>query len=139
MSHEDDGRIALEQEIADLRFALRQATDRASLAEVKCSQLLSAGMLTDTDRGDAEIARLRLEAAHAEIERLHTAIRRLADQDATLSVQGGAVTVTMDDTLTDAEREAVESAIGVLDCDDGTLLDCSDIVSTLRNLLERTK
>jgi hypothetical protein len=50
MSHEDDGRIALEQEIADLRFALRQATDRASLAEVKCSQLLSAGMLTDAER-----------------------------------------------------------------------------------------
>ncbi len=33
-------RIALEQEIADLRFALRQATDRASLAEVKCRRAL---------------------------------------------------------------------------------------------------
>jgi len=37
-------------EIADLRFALRQATDRASLAEVKCSQLLAAGRLTDAER-----------------------------------------------------------------------------------------
>jgi hypothetical protein len=37
-------------EIADLRFALRQATDRASLAEVKCSQLLEAGRLTDAER-----------------------------------------------------------------------------------------
>ena len=43
-------RIALEQEIADLRFALRQATDRDSLAEVKCRQLLAAGRLTDAER-----------------------------------------------------------------------------------------
>ena len=47
---DDDSRLALEQEIADLRFALRQATDRASLAEVKCSQLLAAGRLTDAER-----------------------------------------------------------------------------------------
>lgn len=43
-----------------------------------------------------------------EIERLRDAIRRLADQDATLSVQSGNVTVTMDATLTDEEREAIE-------------------------------
>ena len=43
----------------------------------------------------------------AEIERLRDAIRRLADQDATLSVCGGNVTVTMDATLTDEEREAI--------------------------------
>jgi len=48
------------------------------------------------------------EEAAAEIERLRNAIRRLADQDATLSVQGGNVTVTMDATLTDEEREAIE-------------------------------
>jgi hypothetical protein len=42
-----------------------------------------------------------------EIGRLRVAIRRLADQDATLSVQGGSVTVTMDATLTVEEREAV--------------------------------
>ena len=47
---DDDDRIALEQEIADLRFALRQATDRASLAEVKCSQLLESGRLTAAER-----------------------------------------------------------------------------------------
>lgn len=35
--------------------------------------------------GDAEVSRLRLEAAHAENGRLNEAIRRLADQDATLS------------------------------------------------------
>lgn len=45
-----------------------------------------------------------LEAA-AEIERLRFAIRRLAEQDATLSVCEGDVTVTVDATLTDAERD----------------------------------
>ncbi len=47
---DNDSRLTLEQEIADLRFALRQATDRASLAEVKCSQLLAASRLTDAER-----------------------------------------------------------------------------------------
>ena len=47
----------------------------------------------------------------AEVRRLREAIRRLAEQDATLSVCDGNVTVTMDATLTDAEREAIESAI----------------------------
>jgi len=49
-----------------------------------------------------------LRDALDEIDRLRVAIRRLADQDATLSVQGGNVIVMMDATLTDAEREAVE-------------------------------
>jgi hypothetical protein len=65
---------------------------------------------TGSQCGDAEIARLRLQSAHAEMELLRTAIRRLADQDATLSVCDGAVTVTMDATLTDEEREAVKLA-----------------------------
>ena len=46
--------------------------------------------------------------AAAEIERLRLAIRRLADQDATLSVQDGNVTVTLDATLTAEERVAIE-------------------------------
>ena len=68
----------------------------------------------------------------AENERLKEAIRRLADQDATLSVCDGSVTVTMDATLTDAERAAVAWAE-----------DCADsqrewkIGATLRGLLER--
>lgn len=45
-----------------------------------------------------------------ENDRLREAIRRLADQDATLSVQGGNVIVTMDATLTDAERSAIKEA-----------------------------
>lgn len=43
----------------------------------------------------------------AEVRRLRAAITALADQDATLSVCEGTVSVTMDATLTDAERAAV--------------------------------
>jgi len=45
------------------------------------------------------------EKLRSEIASLREAIRRLADQDATLSVQGGNVTVTMDATLTEEERQ----------------------------------
>ncbi len=44
----------------------------------------------------------------AEVRRLRAVIAALADQDATLSVCDGAVTVTMDATLTDAERAALD-------------------------------
>jgi hypothetical protein len=59
---------------------------------------------------DREQADQIIKCQRAEIARLKAAIRRLADQDATLSVCDGGVTVTMDGTLTDAEREAVEVA-----------------------------
>lgn len=68
------------------------------------------------------------EKLRAEIARLREAIRRLADQDATLSVQGGSVTVTMDATLTDAEREAIDWYANFPD---------GIHAATLRNLLER--
>ena len=71
-----------------------------------------------------------LNDAVAEIKQLREAIRRLAEQDATLSVRGGNVTVTLDATLTDEEREAVEFAVEHLQNSGwGT--------ATLRNLLER--
>ena len=78
------------------------------------------------------------EQAADEIARLRLATCRLAEQDATLSVQGGNVTVTLDATLTDAEREAIDAAahaaaqlyVGP----DGVAL-----AATLRGLLERTK
>ena len=78
-----------------------------------------------------EIAGLR-----ARLEEHRLAIRRLAEQDATLSVQGGNVTVTMDFPLTDAEREAIESAISDYEENDDDA-DCARMVSTLRGLLER--
>jgi hypothetical protein len=78
-------------------------------------------------RGDANVARLRLEAAI-----------RLADQDATLSVCDGNVKVTMDLTLTDEEREAICQAVGAYDANDDDE-ECASIAATLRSLLERTK
>jgi hypothetical protein len=74
------------------------------------------------------------EEAAAEIERLREAICRLANQDATLSVQGGSVTVTMDATITDAEREAIEVAAEAYIADHG-----ERFAATLRSLLERTQ
>jgi len=76
----------------------------------------------------------------AEIERLRLAIRRLAEQDATLSVCDGNVTVTMDATLTDAEREAIEEALAenVVDADLFRCEVAKTHAATLRGLLERT-
>jgi len=77
----------------------------------------------------AQVASEHCQKLADEIERLREAIRRLAAQDATLSVCDGNVTVTIDATLTDAEREAIEAAIhGEND---------ATVIATLRNLLER--
>ena len=81
---------------------------------------------------------LLMEKAADEIEQLRLAIRRLAEQDATLSLlckRDGScvVTVTMDATLTDEEREAVTVA-----CGDSSQWGRPH-VATLMRLLERTK
>jgi hypothetical protein len=103
--------------------------------------------LSDWDRIRVEGERISREEAYkvlaleiatlrAENERLRLAIRRLAEQDATLSVQGGNVTVTMDATLTEQEREAVVTAMAFLreEADDpGVAQDAA----ALRGLLER--
>ena len=80
--------------------------------------------------------RKRAHAAVIEIARLSEAIRRLADQDATLSVQGEGVTVTLDATLTDEERAAVAF---FAELRGGDFDSCLPRAATLRNLLERTK
>ena len=73
-----------------------------------------------------------------ELALLRLAIRRLAEQDATLSVCDGNVTVTMDATLTDEEREAIERAVGFCECTTSPLPTSSQI-ATIRGLLDRTK
>ena len=78
-----------------------------------------------------------LDEQAEEIARLRLAIRRLAEQDATLSVCGGAVKVTMDGTLTDAEREAIREAADAYESNNGDA-DCERIAATLRGLLART-
>lgn len=104
------------------------------------------------------------EEAADEIERLREAIRRLAEQDATLSVQGGNVTVQMDatpeileqlsqrggplvpfdppqTTLSDAERKSLEWAILTLANSSGArvgvAMDNVIAAQQLRKLLER--
>jgi hypothetical protein len=85
---------------------------------------------------DCELTNLRTEnkLLAEELEKHREAIRRLADQDATLSVCDGNVTVTMDATLTDNEREAIDRVAFWLD-QHGWRKD----VDTLLALLERTK
>ena len=79
-----------------------------------------------------------LDEQAEEIARLRLAIRRLAEQDATLSVVGGNVTVTMDATLTDAEREAIREAVGAYNDNDDDE-ECARIAATLHGLLKRTE
>ena len=77
-----------------------------------------------------------MDDAADEIARLRLAIRRLAEQDATLSAQGGSVTVTMDSTLTPEERRDITiAADAYADNDDDP--DCERIAATLRGLLKR--
>jgi hypothetical protein len=73
-----------------------------------------------------------------EIARLKDAIRRLAEQDATLSVCDGDVTVTMDATLTDEERtflRMVRDTYAMQDDDEV----CGMIAASITGLLERTR
>ena len=75
-----------------------------------------------------------LTDAVAEIKRLREAIRLIADQYATLTVQGGNVTVTMDATLTDEEREAIYRAEARLRT---AYVPDDETAATLRKLLKR--
>jgi hypothetical protein len=74
------------------------------------------------------------EEAADEIESLRKAITGIADQDATLSVCNDNVTVTMDATLTDAEREAIAACVA-----DDEAATAHERADTLRGLLTRTK
>ena len=100
-------------------------------------QRLRAGL----EAGAIDLADI-MDAAD-EIERLWLAIRRLADQDATLSVVGGGVIVEVDATLTDEEREAVErgycSLMGVEDMSAECTRWDAEAAATLRGLLEKNK
>ena len=110
--------------------------------------------MTDKERevgtaGERLVERVRItqsllddnEKLRAEIAQLQEAIRRLADQDATLSIKGGGVIVTMDATLTDEEREALGWGLNWLSARFG--MDESPMahrdIATLRRLLDRMK
>jgi len=78
-----------------------------------------------------------IEEAADEIERLRLAISRIADQDATLSVCNGNVTVTMDATLTRYERHCIERVRDIYADEDDVA--CNEIAAVLDGLLDRTK
>jgi hypothetical protein len=63
--------------------------------------------MADDPMDNADWLRHAVVADRIKIARLEEAIRRLAKQDATLSVCDGNVTVTLDATLTDEERHAI--------------------------------
>ena len=101
--------------------------------------------ICDRLRDEVTDADGRLDAtlldAVAEIDRLREAIRRLADQDATLSLlckRDGTqvVTVTMDATLTPEEREAIYRAEARLRT---AYVPDDEVAATLRGLLKRTQ
>ena len=100
----------------------------------KCAARSESECGCDADWTPQEVYDLRTEN-----KQLKEAIRRLADQDATLSVQGGNVIVEMDATLTDAEREAVEAAAKIIDAYEEEMDGFpSGAAAALRGLLERT-
>jgi hypothetical protein len=102
----------------------------------RITEYLSHGGLFNPELMQHQTVRDLLIDCRGEIDRLREAIRRLAEQDATLSVCDGNVTVEMDATLTDAEREAVDY-FAVIHAVDGEPL-CTH-ADTLRGLLARTK
>ena len=83
-------------------------------------------------KADAPIPRATVALAAVEIERLRFAISRLADQDATLSICDGNVTVTLDATLTDAERKVLGNV-----ADDARYRGLGWTEQVVRGLLER--
>lgn len=92
------------------------------------------GLRTWVHAVDAVPASDLMDEAAREIDNLRLAIRRLAEQDATLSVVGGNVIVTMDATLTDAERMALADAA---DRYAEVAPESAETAATLRGLLER--
>jgi predicted phosphoribosyltransferase len=84
--------------------------------------------MSDTPIMSWEQADQIIKDQRAEIERLREAIRRLADQDATLSVCNGGVTVTVDGTLTGAEREAMSAAACI--CEDAGRTEIAVVINT---------
>lgn len=106
----------------------------SDIAELLTEYLLHGGLYNPELMQHDKVRDLLIDCRD-EIARLRDAIRRLAGQDATLSVCDGDVTVTMDATLTDAEREAI-AYFAVIE-GDKYLPAANMAAATLRKLLER--
>lgn len=105
---------------------------------IDCTDIAVAGRAyADNLIGEPNVSKL-MHAMADEIVQLREAIRRFAEQDATLSVSGGHVTVTMDGPLTAEEREAISWAAEIAcadDSDDFALWNAG----IMQRLLKRTK
>jgi len=84
---------------------------------------------------DEAALRIIVRQQRAEIERLKDAIRRLAEQDGTLSVCDGAVTVQVDGSLTTEEQKALLFFAGYGRPQNGPVI--GKHAETLRRLSER--
>ncbi len=131
----------LEEAAAELERLGGKVVLWRAVASLNAQEVASAGSVTERPLGDPEIAVEILKLRVAELEQ---AIRRIADQDATLSVCDGAVTVTMDATLTAEERDAVRFSVTAslpeTEKLGGVAAElCRMHAATLRGLLERTK
>ena len=112
-------------------------SDSTTPQDGKAMSPASTGSLAERPLGDPEIA---VEILRLRVAELEQAIRRLAEQDATLSVCEGNVTVTMDATLTDAEREVLEWLAIAGDNTRPTNKTISPVMRAIvRGLLERHK
>lgn len=107
---------------------------RARLHEHRIAAQRLAELSDARQRG--ETGQPVLSDAEREVARLREAIRRLADRDATLSVCDGSVTVTMDATFTDAERDDIACAASRLESEANGPRDLQ-VAATLRGLLDR--
>lgn len=72
----------------------------------KCAAYSESECACDVDWTPQEVYDLR-----EKVQRLEEAIRRLAEQDATLSVCDGNVTVQVDATLTEEEKKGIDGII----------------------------
>jgi hypothetical protein len=115
--------------------------DDAGSAPMRGSQPVMA--IVKSDEG---ALRIIVRQQRSEIERLKDAIRRIADQDATLSACAGEVTVQVDGTLSDHERKSIDRVIFLLnyqadELDKSGLYDYSAShrkdIAALRTLSER--
>jgi hypothetical protein len=90
---------------ADAMLREREQTDHDAAPAARAEDVLKeptgrfGGEPAGEPEGTVRTGDTQEPVLEAEIERLREAIRRLADQDATLSVCNGGVTVTMDGTL----------------------------------------
>jgi hypothetical protein len=106
----------------------------------KCAAHSESECACDADWTPQEVFDLRsaAELLRVRIKVLETAIRLIAEQDATLSACEGNVTVTMDAALTDEEREAIWTVAEAY-AENGGDPESERIATIMQGLWQRTR